>query len=211
MTGSPIPCKTEGQVEMIDGGESTRRLIAFEGHRRLRSGSIDDVTIAARAAMANRDHGTILVFDVASGDVVDLDLRPTLEDAGDQPSRAGPKPARGRPKLGVTAREVTLLPRHWEWLSTQSGGASAALRRLVDRARRDNEQADIQRAARDAAYRFISAIAGDLPNFEDASRALFSDDREALQINTTAWPADVRAQMLEILDRTNQQGVFQAG
>jgi hypothetical protein len=98
----------------------------------------------------------------------------------------------GRPKLGVVAREVTLLPRHWEWLNRQPGGASVALRKLVEDARRVNEGRDGVRRAQEVAYRFMSTIAGDLPGFEEATRALFARDRSRFGENTLSWPADVR-------------------
>src|SRR4029079_4156101 len=72
----------------------------------------------------------------------------------DETAAAEPR-GRGRPRLGVVAREGTLLPRHWEWLGTQPGGASVVLRKLVEEARRANGDADRTRAARDAAYRFM--------------------------------------------------------
>jgi hypothetical protein len=92
----------------------------------------------------------------------------------------------------VVAREVTLLPRHWDWLAAQPGGASVALRKLVEEARRGSADADRRRAARDAAYRFMSAMAGDLPGFEEAARALFADDRQRFDDVVAAWPADIR-------------------
>lgn len=98
----------------------------------------------------------------------------------------------GRPKLGVVAREVTLLPRHWEWLADQPGGASAALRKLVERARRTGAAGDRRRRRLEAAYRFISAIAGDRPGFEAASRALFAGDRRRFQHLIRRWPVGVR-------------------
>jgi hypothetical protein len=110
--------------------------------------------------------------------------------AGTQPPETrGP----GRPRLGVVAREVTLLPRHWEWLATQPGGASVALRRLVEEARRTSASADRARASRDAAYRVMHALGGDLPDFEEASRALFAGDRDRFRLHTAAWPLDVSA------------------
>ena len=105
---------------------------------------------------------------------------------------------RGRPKLGVVAREVTLLPRHWEWLNAQPGGASVALRKLVEQARRANGDADRQRTARDAAYHFMSAMAGNLPDFEEAARALFADDRRAFVALVAAWPADIRDHVIKL-------------
>ncbi|WP_428990320.1 DUF2239 family protein [Methylocapsa aurea] len=105
---------------------------------------------------------------------------------------------RGRPKLGVVAREITLLPRHWDWLAAQPGGASAALRRLVETARREGGTDGRQRAAREAAYRFLSAVAGDLPGYEEALRALFSGDAARFEAQMTEWPKDVRAYALRL-------------
>ena len=98
----------------------------------------------------------------------------------------------GRPKLGVVAREVTLLPRHWEWLNGQPGGASVALRKLVEEASRAKVGLDRARRARDAAYRFLTAMAGDMPGFEEAIRALFAGNSEGFQSQTEAWPPDIR-------------------
>jgi len=161
-------------------------LTLFGGHRRLASGSGDAVAKAARAALAADPAVRLLVFDDRTGRQVDLDLRP-------------PAPAKkaGRPKLGVVSREVTLLPRHWDWLAEQPGGASVALRRLIEAARRD--PAESRRAAHEAAYRVLSALAGDLPGFEEACRALFADDREGFQANTAGWPGDVRDHALGLL------------
>lgn len=133
-----------------------------------------------------------LVFDDRSGERLDLDLR-----AGASAAEAGPEapPARGvgRPKLGVVAREVTLLPRHWDWLSRQPGGASVALRRLIDEARHHYAERDAVRAAREACYRFMSVLAGDLPGFEEAARALFAGERERFEALVAPWPPDVAA------------------
>ena len=98
----------------------------------------------------------------------------------------------------MVAREVTLLPRHWEWLNAQPGGASVALRKLVEAARRSNGDADRLRAARDAAYHFMSAMAGNLANFEEASRALFADDRRRFTALIAAWPADIRDHVVKL-------------
>ncbi|MFT4195245.1 DUF2239 family protein, partial [Ottowia sp.] len=108
------------------------------------------------------------------------------------------RPAPGRPRLGVVAREVTLLPRHWEWLAAQPGGASAALRRLVDQARKSNEKADSRRQASERSYRFMSAIAGHQSCFEEAARALFAADASAFAAHTARWPKDVRTHLSEL-------------
>jgi hypothetical protein len=175
---------------------------AFEGKQRLISGSLAEVALAVRQAADHRPSASILIFNDATGRAIDLDLRGTDRDIlARLPQHSEPAPAdppsseprgRGRPKLGVVAREVTLLPRHWEWLGAQPGGASVALRKLVEQARRVGGDRDRHRAARDAAYHFMSAIAGNLPNFEEASRALFADDRPRFVALIAAWPQDIR-------------------
>lgn len=179
-----------------------RRAIAFAGARRIAEGGLTDVARAVHAAVAADPGAPILVFDARTSAPIDLDLRGSADDAvahlaspASDPAAPEPETRRGpgRPKLGVVAREVTLLPRHWEWLARQPGGASVALRRLVDEARRTPDPRDRQRVAREAAYRFMSALAGDAPGFEEATRALFADDRARFDDHVAQWPADVRA------------------
>jgi hypothetical protein len=163
--------------------------------------------------MTDGPSAPILVFDRATGQQIDIDLRGTHEDVDrwvervvnhvpsplprdPEPERRGP----GRKKLGVVSREVTLLPRHWEWLNTQPGGASAALRKLVDDARARFADRDRIRAAHERTYRFVSSIAGNLPHFEEASRALFASDEQRFSEQTSEWPADVRAFALELAE-----------
>ncbi len=105
----------------------------------------------------------------------------------------------GRPRLGVVAREVTLLPRHWDWLAGQSGGASVALRKLVEAARRTSEASDRVKRARAVGYRFMSTMAGHETGFEEASRALFAGDRGAFEARTAHWSTDIRAHLLRLL------------
>jgi len=159
----------------------------------------------------------IIIFNDATGRPLDLDLRgsereivarlpqtaPDPEIAADGTAAAEPR-GRGRPKLGVVAREVTLLPRHWEWLGAQPGGASVALRKLVDEARRASGDLDRARAARDAAYHFMSVMAGNLAGFEEASRALFADDRRGFVGLVAGWPDDIRDHVVKLAfsDRT---------
>ena len=128
--------------------------------------------------------------------------------AGDAEPEAIPR-GPGRPRLGVVPREVTLLPRHWQWLSGQPGGASVALRRLVDEARRASVGADRVRRSQEVAYRFMSALTGNLPGFEEAIRALFAGDGVAFEARVADWPEDVRtyARMLadEAFDREDRR------
>lgn len=172
-------------------------LVAFDGPRRVAAGAVVDVALAVKSAIEADPARSILVFDGQSGRPVDLDLRGRPDEIAARLSSPPQPPRRpGRPKLGVVAREVTLLPRHWDWLARQPGGASVALRKLVEAAARANEEPDRARAAREAAYRFMTAVAGDFPGYEEACRALFSGDRAAFETRIAAWPADVRDQAL---------------
>ncbi len=168
-------------------------VLAFAADRLIARGPASGALAAIKTAA---DAGeVVLTFEAATGKVVDLDLRGDLAAClarlapAPQPERRGP----GRPKLGVTAREVTLLPRHWDWLSAQPGGASVALRKLVEVEMRAAEGPDRARRARDAAYRFMTTMAGDRPGYEEATRMLFAGDWTAFDAATEAWPADVRA------------------
>lgn len=168
---------------------------AFDGHRLLASGPLLEVTLAVKAS-PGLVAGTVLTFDDDTGQVIDLDLHGSAEDiAARHRAREEGLAARsrGRPKLGVVAREVTLLPRHWDWLAAQRGGASVTLRRLVDEARKAEGGQAAVRTARDNAYRFMSALGGDLPGFEEAVRALYAGDAGKLDHHLTDWPMDLRA------------------
>lgn len=166
---------------------------AFDGDRRLAAGPLSDV---ARAVAAAPDPAVVLIFADADARRVELDLRGSVNEILarlPRPPAEAPK-GPGRPKLGVVAREVTLLPRHWEWLAAQPGGASVALRRLVEAAQKDpREQA---KAAREAAYRFMSVMAGHRPGFEEASRALFAGDLTGFEAQAGGWPSDIRDYIL---------------
>jgi hypothetical protein len=172
---------------------------AFEGQRRLAAGPLHKVALAVKRA-EQRDAETVAIFSDATGHAIDLDLRGSDNEIlarlaappGPAALEAAAPRGRGRPKLGVVAREVTLLPRHWEWLTAQPGGASVTLRKLVDAERRANGDKDRGRTARDAAYHFMSAMAGNLPDFEEASRALFADERRRFTALIAAWPDDIR-------------------
>jgi hypothetical protein len=159
-------------------------LTAFSGDRRLGSGAPAETAAAARVALTGG--APVILLDDATGRVVDLhpDGRPALPET--------PPRSRGRPRLGVTAREVTLLPRHWDWLARQKGGASATLRRLVDAARRETEGRPDRDAARERTYRAMTVLAGDRPGYEEATRALFAGDRAAFAARIAGWPADIR-------------------
>jgi hypothetical protein len=171
----------------------------FERSKRVASGPLVEVAAAYKAAV-ERGSGQAFLFDDRTGKAFDIDVRGTMEHMlqvlrHNHPSPDDPR-GPGRPKLGVAAREVTLLPSQWDWLAAQPGGASVTLRKLVDQARRS--PAAQARAARDAAYAFMSAMAGDLENFEEASRALFAGDRPKFEGLTAKWPKDIRAHIQKL-------------
>jgi uncharacterized protein len=178
--------------------------IAFDGDRRIAAGGLRDVVRAAKDTLTQRKNASILVFDGSTGSPIDIDFRGTIDDvlarlpdiasaaaAGDDAVPSAPR-GPGRPKLGVVAREITLLPRHWDWLAQQTGGASVAIRKLVEEARRTGEDETRVRQAQEAAYRFMSAMAGNAPHYEDAIRALFAGDAPGFEKLIAEWPADVR-------------------
>lgn len=172
---------------------------AFHDHRLIAAGTLAEVARAVEAAAGRAASGVLIVED-ATGCPVDLDFRSGADaavaahdavppESASEAPRAGP----GRPRLGVVAREVTLLPRHWDWLSAQRGGASAALRRLVEEAQRAGAPADRARAAQQALHRVLTTLAGDLPGYEEALRALYAQEDARFEALVGAWPADVAA------------------
>jgi uncharacterized protein len=185
--------------------------IAFGGDRRIAAGDLREVARAAKQALDRHSDISVLVFDGVTSNAVDLDFRGSVDDvlarlpAAEKISGAEPAPPAnrgpGRPKLGVVAREITLLPRHWEWLARQPGGASVAIRKLVDDARRGGEDKDRIREGQDTAYRFMSAMAGNKPHFEEAIRALFAPNPSRFQELIAGWPADVRDHAARLAER----------
>ncbi|WP_088182573.1 DUF2239 family protein [Sphingobium sp. Z007] len=164
-----------------------RTLTAFAGDLWIATGDEAEVREALRAM--GDDAQAVLLFDDCTGRQVDIDLR-----AGTTEAPRG----RGRPKLGVQPREITLLPRHWDWLATQSGGASATVRRLVDAARKADADKPSPRAAMDAAYHFMTAMAGDRPGYEAAIRALYAKDEQLFNSLSQDWPSGIRDHAREL-------------
>jgi hypothetical protein len=193
---------------------------AFEGGRLLLSGPLVEVVLAVKAALSREPTDPILTFDDTTGRVIDLDLRGSKAEiiarlsqssatravplqspqtaASDNTDERREARGRGRPKLGVIGREVTLLPRQWEWLAAQPGGASVALRKLVDDAKRNSGAVQKTRAAQERAYHFMLAMAGNLPGFEEAIRALFANDRTRLTQHIAGWPRDIAVHAIRL-------------
>jgi len=164
---------------------------AFSGLRRIASGDLKEMLLETKVFVERGESEPVLIFEDQTGRQVDFDFRGTSDEVLERaaPSRrTGP----GRPRLGVVSREVSLLPRHWDWLEQQPNGISAALRRLVDEARKRAPSEERARLAREAAGRFMTAMAGNLPGYEEASRALFAKDHERFKHWIAGWPEDVR-------------------
>lgn len=186
---------------------------SFDGRRRLASGPLQSVALAVKRLLEAGTDNPVLIFDDSSGRSIDIDTRGSDEEVLARlpaPAQlADQQRGRGRPKLGVVAREVTLLPRHWDWLATQPGGASVTLRKLVEEARRKHGDKDAGRAAQERAYHFMSAMAGDMPGFEEASRALFANDAEKFGQLIAGWPADVREHLARLASIDSTESVEQ--
>jgi hypothetical protein len=182
---------------MSEEDNGSQGFVAFSGVTRIASGGLAQVVLVVKQAQLWDPVASAIVFDRETGRVADLDLRGTEQEIVARYTPQAPRaPARGRPKLGVVAREVTLLPRHWDWLARQFGGASIALRRLVEAARRADGGATQNRERIEGTYRFMSAAAGDLPGFEEAARTLFANDQDGLAAAIAQWPPDIRDEVL---------------
>jgi len=185
--------------------------IAFNRSTKVGEGPLLQVALTAKQVVDRDSEASLLIFDDRTSALIEVDFRGSADDVSqrlkERDFETAPSPAAqtsespagpGRPKLGVVAREVTLLPRHWDWLNDQPGGASVALRKLVEEARRANEAKDKMRQTQEAAYRFMSALAGDLIGFEEATRALFAGNREAFEQRIQTWPADIQAHCMKL-------------
>ncbi|MCE2564816.1 DUF2239 family protein [Komagataeibacter sp. FNDCF1] len=180
------------------------RCTAFVGSKQVAAGTLVDVALALNPVV-NAAQNPVLIFEDATGSVIDVELHGTTTELVSRLSSYGkmsdtpPEKRPGRPKMGVIAREITLLPRHWDWLAQQQGGASQTLRRLIDKARQEDGDETVIRLAHERTYRFMSALAGDYPQFEEASRALFARDFEKLGTILALWPEDVKIYVMKLL------------
>jgi len=186
---------------------ASSQIIAFDGDRCIASGGIVDVAARVKQTLSAQPHSQVLLFDLDTSRPVEIDFRGSVADvttrlkAGLEPAPRGP----GRPKLGVVAREVTLLPRHWEWLAAQPGGASVTLRKLIEEARRKTAARDETRERQESVHRFLSAIAGDKPHYEDVLRALYAHDGARFHTLIADWPTDVACHLARLTSELFQE------
>jgi hypothetical protein len=185
--------------------ESARLYTAFSGFTHVATGELPSVLTRVRELLQHEKSAQVLIFDDQSGKQVDFDLRGTLEEVLARVSPPALKKGPGRPSLGVVSREVSLLPRHWEWLESQPARASGTLRRLVDAASRNESKESRCRRRVEAIGRILWSLAGDLEGFEEASRALYARKWRDFSARIASWPEDLRKHlewMLEPLQNT---------
>ncbi len=174
---------------------------AFAGERQIAAGSLLDMLRSAKAYLDRASEPRLLIFEDQTGQQVDFDFSGSVTEVLQRVAPVAPeRPGPGRPKLGVVSREVSLLPRHWEWLEAEPQGISAALRRLVDEARKKNPGEQRARQTREAVSKFLTAMAGDLEHFEEATRALFAKDNARFAELIAKWPRDIRRHALGMLE-----------
>jgi hypothetical protein len=172
---------------------------AFAADRLIASGELPELLRATKAFLDRNKDPRVLIFEDQTGQQVDFNFQGTLAEVLQRAVPAPPRVGPGRPKLGVVSREISLLPRHWEWLEDQPQGISATLRRLVDEAKKRNPGEQRARRGREAISRFMTAMAGNFEHYEEATRALFAKDSARFAQLIQDWPKDIRSHLLRML------------
>lgn len=185
--------------------EKALTFTAFNGDELIARGALLDVALKLKDRLTKNRGMSFFVFDDRTCKTVEVDLRGTKDDLRNrlrdtEDNKESPSPGPGRPKLGVICREISLLPRHWDWLNLQPGGASSALRRLVEDAKKRNSPQDRIRMAQEVTYRFMHTMGGNLAGYEEALRSLYSRDRQKFKEHTATWPRDVRKHTWKIAE-----------
>ena len=190
-------------LAMADQNDEEIMYTAFAGTRRIAAGNRDSILAEVKQYTDSNADG-VLIFEDLTGKQVDFDFSGSMDDVLERGRARIVRMRPGRPKLGVVGREVSLLPRHWEWLEDQPNGISAAIRRLVDEARKREPGAQRARRLRDGIARFMWSMGGDLPNFEEATRALYGETDARLDELIASWPADVREHIGRLVNEVNR-------
>ena len=179
---------------------------AFQGHHLVAQGQLVAVLIKVKERLGRAENSDVLIFSDETGKQMDFNFQGTKEDVLKRidvfvkATEFAELPGPGRPKLGVVSREVSLLPRHWEWLATQTGGASATLRKLIEDARRTSSVSTGYKQAQERTYKFMLVMAGDLNDFEEALRALYQRDQKKFYLHIKSWPSDVRKHTVRLAE-----------
>lgn len=182
---------------------------AFLNGNLLAQGNLEDVVLKIKKQMGKADHSEALLFNDSTGKVIDFNYQGSKEDVEKRlevyktPTSVSTPTGPGRPKLGVVSREVSLLPRHWEWLAAQPGGASATLRLLIEEARKKTESSVSIKQLQERTYQVMFTLAGDLEGYEESVRALYKKDRKSFLEHQNTWPSDVKKYILKVA-----QGIF---
>jgi len=185
--------------------QESNSYVAFYNDGLLRSGTLAEVLAAVKLTTIDANASGVLFFSNKTGQQIDFDMRGTLEEVLERARKQiQPAAGRGRPRLGVDSREVTLLPRHWQWLQSQPSGASATLRKLVEEKMRDGTSGESAQRTREAAYKIMSAISGNRVNFEEASRALFAGDVDRFSSLIDKWPPDIAEHLKTMVGTTSE-------
>src|SRR5262249_47731929 len=116
--------------------DDERTYTSFAGDRLIASADLRTTLLRTKQHLDGDGSASVLIFEDQTGRQVNFDFRGTPQEVLERSDAVKTRTGPGRPRLGVVSREVSLLPRHWEWLEQQPSGISAALRRLVDEARK---------------------------------------------------------------------------
>lgn len=190
---------------------------AFLGVEVVASGTLQHVVSTVKNALDDRNLTQLLIFDDTTGNQIDVDFSGKTDDVllrlGEQfgdlsGTEMNHEPTRrvGRPKLGVVSGEVTLLPRDWEWLKRQPGGASVTLRKLVGEARRAGGKQSKIRESQEATYNFMTAMAGNFHQYEEALRALYAGDLDHFYHFIDDWAPDIRNHIKKLASNAFPEG-----
>lgn len=181
--------------------DNNTHLTAFSNGRLVAEGPLETALRQTKAFLERSKEQSVLIFDDSTGEQVDFNFQGSADQVVERAFRPTPRRGPGRPRLGVVSREISLLPRHWEWLDNQPHSASATIRRLVEGARKNNPLAGSAQRRLEAAGRFMWAIAGDFPSFEEASRALYAHDWDSVEKLISDWPVDIRNHLMHLVER----------
>lgn len=173
---------------------------AFDNTSIIAHGSLRDVILKTKKILGKSENSSFLIFSDSTGKTIDFNFQGTekeilkrleifVSNSDEKIELARP----GRPKLGVISREISLLPRHWEWLATQSSGASSSIRNLIEDAIKKSTSKVSLKQQQEKVYRVMTTLAGDLDGYEEAIRSLYKRDRESFIKFTKGWSKDLRS------------------